>query len=339
MDEDADPGAAAAARGGGGEGDVLFAYVLPVVGTVPGTAAGQVAATAVHDALAVAAARGALAPADPALGAAWRLALARNEALRQLRARAVFVDTRADVWLPEGDRPADLVAAAYLGLPPGDRDVLALGWVGGLTPLLLARACGLTEGAVARRTSGARDALAREAGAVMLAADPGACPDLLAVLAAPEPAAAAPEVDVLADGVPADGVPEDGAPEDGVHEDGVPEDVPEDGGPLPLTPGRRDRIDDHARGCRVCAPRRRAMLEAALPGFGLPGARTLPPRPAAGGGLDPVVRAAAWDDDGFPVPLDREDARGTQWLRRAIIAGAASAALLLLGSLLYLALT
>ena len=78
MDEDADPGAAAAARGGGGEGDVLFAYVLPVVGTVPGTAAGQVAATAVHDALAVAAARGALAPADPALGAAWQLAIAPN---------------------------------------------------------------------------------------------------------------------------------------------------------------------------------------------------------------------------------------------------------------------
>lgn len=317
MDEDAGPGAAAA-RAEHGDGDVLYAYVLPLVGAVPGTPAGQVAATAVHDALAVAAARGDLAPADPALGVAWHLALARNEALRQLRARAIFVDTRADVWLPAGDRPADLVAAAYLGLPPGDRDVLALGWVGGLAPALLARVCGLTEGALARRTSGARDALAREAGAAMLAADPGDCPGLLAVLAAPEPDV--PEVDPPEDGLPGDG-------------------LPEDEGPQPLTPGRRDRIDDHARGCRVCAPRRRARLEAALPGFALPAARALPPRPVAGGGLDPVVRAAAWDDDGFPVPLELEDVRGTQWLRRAIIAGAASAALLLLGSLLYLALT
>jgi DNA-directed RNA polymerase specialized sigma24 family protein len=301
------------------EAERLAAYAVPLVGTVAGTPAGAVAGRALADAEAVAAAHAAEAPADEAERRAWRLAIVRTECLRQLRARGAFADEAADVWVAAetADDDAALVAAAFLGLPPRQRDLLALGWVSDLPVAGLARvsASGSPEG-YATRLSAARDALATAAGATALAVRPTSCDGLAVELL--------PRTD---GGEPADVLDED----EGKGED---EGGPQDDSPRPLSPAVRARVSDHSRRCPRCGARRQEFLAAALPGFRLPAARPVPEAlPAAAGALDPVARFGEWDPDGFPTPPDAVDASPRRWLRLAVAAAAVSAALLLLGTL------
>ncbi len=294
-------------------GPRLAAYAVPVVGTVPGTPAGAVAGRAVVDAIAVAVARAAEAPNEPALRTAWQLALVRTECLRQLRARNLFADDPADVWVAADALDDDdaLVAAAFLGLSPRQRDLLALGWVADLPADALARitAGGTAEG-YATRLSAARDALAAAAGATALVVRPKGCAGLDAVLV-PRYEGSEAEAEDAPDNPPA---------------------------PRPLSPALRALVSEHARRCERCRPRRQSFLATALPGFRLPAERPVPAAlEAPPGAVDPVARFGGLRPDGFPDPLEADDVAPRRWLRLAVAAAAASAALLLLGTIALLA--
>jgi RNA polymerase sigma factor (sigma-70 family) len=234
----------------------------------------------VHDALLIAAQSiGQL--RDPSRLRPWLYAITRNECLRTVRGRKRFstsdevVDMAdASIDLDAGlrrDEAAQLIAGAMAAMSPADRDVVALALQHDLDVEQISEASGASANTVHARLSRARTGLSDAVGALALYRSQRRCEELRAVI-----------------------------------------------GDQPLTPLLRKRIQRHVKSCDECEQRRRVALAAMGPAMAAPFYVTPPDSLArrlladwhGGQGQELARRAAPWDADGFPVPLDtRRDKR------------------------------
>ena len=131
---------------------------------------------------------------DPAKLRPWLYAVARNECLRRLRARPALSALEEAADLPaqtpdvgiaaERAELQELVRAAIDGLNPGERDVIELSLVQGLSGDELADALGASRNHAHAQLSRARSQLERSLGALIVArTGRQACPVLAATLA------------------------------------------------------------------------------------------------------------------------------------------------------------
>ncbi|HST67243.1 MAG TPA: sigma-70 family RNA polymerase sigma factor [Mycobacteriales bacterium] len=253
----------------------LLSYAITVLG------GRDAAADAVHDALLVARERiGQL--REPDKLRPWLYAIVRNECLRQLRdrRRAAPLDAAGEVTdpdAPELDRDLraeelrELVWSAAAALNEGEREVLELSVRHGLSGTELAAALGVSPNTAHALTSRSRAQLERSLGALLVArSGRDACPELAGMLAG---------------------------------WDGT------------LTPLLRKRLARHVDRCEICGETRKRRLSpvALLAGMPFvlapPGLRDQLLRDVSmQQGL--AERAGPWQDDGFPVPLDRRGPLG-----------------------------
>ncbi|HEV7657940.1 MAG TPA: sigma-70 family RNA polymerase sigma factor [Mycobacteriales bacterium] len=257
--------------------DRLLSYAVTLLGDR------DAAADAVHDALLVARERiGQL--REPDKLRPWLYAIVRNECLRQLRdrRRAAPLDAAGDVIDPDAPEPdrdlraeelRELVWSAAAALNEGEREVLELSVRHGLSGTELADALGVSLNTAHALTSRSRAQLERSLGALLVArTGRSACPELADLL---------------------------------TGWDGT------------LTPLLRKRLARHVDRCEICGETRKRRLSPAALLAGMPFVLAAPGLRAQmlrdvsfQQGL--AERAGPWQDDGFPVPLDRRGRR-TPW--------------------------
>lgn len=251
----------------------------------------------VHDALLVAV--GSIGQLrDPMRLRPWLYAITRNECLRTLRGRTRFSDSEEAVEMVDtvdfdaGLRRAEaarLISQAMAALSPADREIVALALQHDLDVERISEVTGSTPNTVHARLSRARSGLSDAVSALALHRSRRHCEELQAIIS------------------PAD---------------------------QPLTPLLRKRISRHVKSCDDCEQRRRVALAAMGPAMAAPlyiaAPDTLPARIVASlqaGEAERLARRAApFDDDGFPGPLDARSRH--KWLLPAAFV---SVLLILLG--------
>ncbi|MEI2786952.1 MAG: sigma-70 family RNA polymerase sigma factor [Candidatus Nanopelagicales bacterium] len=257
----------------------------------------------VHDALLVAA--GSIGQLrDPMKLRPWLYAITRNECLRTLRGRTRFSDSDEVVEMADTvdfeaglrrDEAARLISQAMAAMSPADRDIVTLALQHDLDVERISEVTGATPNTVHARLSRARAGLSDAVSALALYRSRSRCEELQAIISPPD---------------------------------------------QPLTPLLRKRIGRHIKSCDDCEQRRRAALAAMGPAMAAPlyvtPPDTLPARIVASlqaGDAERLVRRAApFNDDGFPVPLDGSSR--SKWLLPAAFAGVGLIVLGLVGILL-----
>jgi RNA polymerase sigma factor (sigma-70 family) len=297
--------AAGLARGADGLAAVYAAYSAKLYTYALTMLRDPVAAQdVVHDALLAAA--GAIGQLrDPERFRPWLYAITRNECLRALRGRSRFSDSDQAIDMPDDsidfdaglrrDEAFRLVAQGMAAMNPADRDILSLALQHDLDVERLSQITGAAPNLLHARLSRARSGLSDAVSALLLYRTGGRhCEELAAIL------------------------PPTGQP---------------------LTPLLRKRIQRHVKSCEECGQRRRAALAALGPAMAAP-LHVEPPDALRSRILDSwqhgqtrqlAARAAPFDDNGFPVPLDRQ--RTNRWLLPVAVAGVA---LVIVGVLLAL---
>jgi len=257
----------------------------------------------VHDALLVAA--GSIGQLrDPMKLRPWLYAITRNECLRTLRGRTRFSDSHEVVEMADTvdfdaglrrDEAARLISQAMVAMSPADRDIVTLALQHDLDVERISEVTGATPNTVHARLSRARAGLSDAVSALALYRSRSRCEELQAIISPPD---------------------------------------------QPLTPLLRKRIARHIKTCEDCEQRRRAALAAMGPAMAAPmyltPPDTLPARIVASlqaGDAERLARRAApFDDDGFPFPLDASSR--SKWLLPAAFAAAGLLMLAVVGLLL-----
>lgn len=258
----------------------------------------------VHDALLVAA--GAIGQLrDRSKFRPWLYAITRNECLRVLRGRKRFSDADEAIDVPDHsvdfdaglrrEAAAQLLGQAMAALSPADRDIVALALQHDLDAERISEVTGTSANTVHARLSRARMGLSDAVSAVALFRTRGHCAELQAIISPPDQS---------------------------------------------LTPLLRKRILRHVKACDECEKRRRAAVAAMGPAMASPLYIDPPSRLKVRVMSDLyreqaqilAERAAPFDTQGFPVPLDARSS--AKWLAPAVLAG--GLLLLFLGTALLL---
>ena len=243
----------------------------------------------VHDALLVAA--GSIGQLrEPSKFRPWLYAITRNECLRTLRGRKRFSDSEVGVDVPDQtidfdaglrrEEASQLIAQAMAAMSPADRDIVTLALLHDLDADRISEVTGSTPNTVHARLSRARAGLSDAVSALALYRTRDRCDELRAFVS-----------------------------------------------DQPLTPLLRKRIQRHVKACDECETRRRAALVAIGPAIAAP-MFVSPPDVLAqrilvgwrsGAAAQLAERAAPFDEDGFPIPLDAKSR--SKWLLPAAMAG------------------